>query len=345
MFISAYRPPPLPPVPSSARVASTAAAPPGLGFKSKTTNDRGAYFRKVETGPSTAYRGITGYLPEVAFDPKRYYVSPNGMDHYQTGPLDRPSVYMGGNANGHEADVGLSWDRVYDSRGRATYTDMAEGSDMRNPEHRFVMEKRGNLSVLVDGNGKEVATGAAAEARLKQLKPNFAFRPYWRTNNNGKNEWNNPKPGSAENVYFYPGEKFTMSVSDAGKGQIRLDIKGEDGISNVRFSKPIAAQGFGEGGAESFKRVNSIDQFYADSTGRHSVEKRNVIPTRTHTWNGGWESVTLLGRNGSRVPMAGSSFTEIRGADTAKKYDDIFKLWGFDNKKGGERVDIVPFSN
>jgi hypothetical protein len=59
-------------------------------------------------------------LPEVSFDSNRYFVSPWGADHFQTGPLDRPSVYLGGHAAGKEIDTGLTWDRVYDVEGRAT---------------------------------------------------------------------------------------------------------------------------------------------------------------------------------------------------------------------------------
>ena len=341
------RPAPRPAGPSAAGGATIAAAPaPGLGFKVVRGKDRGAYYRKVEAEPSKLYKGIagTGYLPQVSFDPKRFYVGPNGMDDWMTGPLDRPSVYMGGNANGHEADVGLTWDRVYDSQGRPTYTDNAEGSDMRDPAHRFAVEKRGTTKVLVDGNGREVARGADVDKKLKELRPNFAFRPFWRAP-----EWNNPKPGSRENVYFYPGEKFNMSVTVLGKGQVRLDISGADAFNNkVSFSKPIPAPGFGEGGLESFKRVNSIDQFYVDSKGvRHAVERTNVRPTRTVAHSGGWESVSLLRRPPAtgRVAMTGDKFTEVRGPDTYDRYHDIFHLWGFDKSKGGERVDIVPFSN
>jgi hypothetical protein len=86
------------------------------------SNARGAYFRKVASDARTTNIGIRGEgkLPEVSFDPARQYVSNAGVDHYMTGPLDRPSVYLGGRAANCEVDAGLTWDRVYDREGRAT---------------------------------------------------------------------------------------------------------------------------------------------------------------------------------------------------------------------------------
>ena len=82
---------------------------------------RGAYFRKVVSRPRTDAHGIRVVvrLPELTFDPAREYVAPGGQSDYRTGPLDRPSVYLGGTASNHEVDVGLTWDRVYDEGGAA----------------------------------------------------------------------------------------------------------------------------------------------------------------------------------------------------------------------------------
>src|SRR5688572_18533665 len=59
---------------------------------------RGAYFRKIESEPSRENKGITGVvrLPDVSFDPSRQFVNNDPGRSYQTGPLDRPSIYVGG---------------------------------------------------------------------------------------------------------------------------------------------------------------------------------------------------------------------------------------------------------
>lgn len=196
------------------------------GFKVKVQRrTRGAYFRKLQSSARVEYHGIrgVGFLPRVTFDPDCYYVSPEGPDHYQTGLLDRPSVYMGGHAAGKEMDVGLTWDRVYDALGRPTYSDSPEGIDGRDPAHRFVRTQSAGIPVLLDGNGAVVAEGTTeVSARMEQLRPNFAFRPFWRTTNEGGNQWNQPRPGAADNLYFSPGEKFAMSVRISGPERVRM---------------------------------------------------------------------------------------------------------------------------
>lgn len=67
----------------------------------------GAYYRKCVTAKDV-WSGITGrvVLPTITFDPQR--VNPAKPDQF----LDNPSVYMGGNANGQETDIGLTWEVV-----------------------------------------------------------------------------------------------------------------------------------------------------------------------------------------------------------------------------------------
>lgn len=250
----------------------------------------GAYFRKVESQPRVDVHGIraTIRLPRITFDPTREFVSPEGEGDYRTGPLDRPSVYVGGNAAGHEVDVGLTWDRVYDSH-------------------------------------------AAPQSE-------FAFRPYWRTTN-AKNEWHQPRVGALDNVYFRPAETITMTLVDAGRDTLRLEIVG----GRVHFSQTFEQRGFGVGAAQSFKRVSSIDQFTLDANGKRiGLEGRDVLPTRTRATGAAWIVVDLLDASGSPIAaLACGNAVEVRGKDTRARYDAIFVRSALDSH-GGESLDIIP---
>lgn len=46
-------------------------------------------------------------------------------------------------------------------------------------------------------------------------------------------------------------------------------------------------------------------------------------------------------RDGTRKPMTGAGFTEVRGRDLASRYGEVFKLSGFTDR-GGESLDLVP---
>lgn len=306
---------------------------------------KGAYFRKVTSEARLDYRGIhgTGHLPRVQFDPTRFYTSSNGIDHYETGPLDRPSFYLGGRTGGVEMDVGLTWDRVYDGT-RATFTDRPDLTDGRDAAHRFVRSTSAGQPAIVDGNGQVVAKGAAAVAeKLKSLTPNYAFRPVWRAIADGKNDWGTPELGSASNVYFYPGEKFDMQVDVVGKNRVKLTIASVDVEGGVSMSHTFAQDGAGVGAKQSFKRVSSIDQFYVKEDGsRKGRERLDVLPTTTVALGGGWDSVEIL-RSGKKAPLAmrGAGMSEVRGGDTAGRYDSIFHRYDL-NVRGGERIDIVP---
>lgn len=72
----------------------------------------GAYYRKVVSSKDL-WLGIGGKvkLPLITFDPAR--VNPAKPQQY----LDNPSVYLGGNANGQETDIGLTWEVIRDENG------------------------------------------------------------------------------------------------------------------------------------------------------------------------------------------------------------------------------------
>ncbi|MCX5792682.1 MAG: hypothetical protein NTY45_10810 [Elusimicrobia bacterium] len=320
------------PVPARCAGATTAC------LKSRVSSAKGAYFRKVESVPGK-YSAIaaTGVLPELSFDADRYHVPKGKEPGYTEGPLDRPSVYMGGSAAGHEVDCGLSLDRVYDVSGAPAYTDSPSLTDGGDPEHRlFIVDNK-----LVDANGRVVDADAASIAKKRKtgaLRGDYAFRPFWRTTNMEEgNLWHNPKIGTRDNVYFYPGERIEMKLSVIANGNVVLEINGKN-----NFSAAFNQDGFSKNANFTFKRVNSIDQFREKGNGeRGGNEGRKVMATRTAARNASWESAALTLADGSTVPLYGPLCAEIRGSDTAAGYGRIFSVSGF-SKAGGETINIVP---
>ncbi|MDP2339947.1 MAG: hypothetical protein Q8O67_03230 [Deltaproteobacteria bacterium] len=327
----------------------------------------GAYFHKIVSPRRSDAHGIRveGQLPEVMLDPRRFAVGGvvagdpiaatkrvleneptldaalTRLNDWRTGPLDKPSVYLGGRAGGQEADVGVSFDRVYDPAGRAVFTDLANGSDGRDPAHRFVFD--GPSRSLKDGSGVVVAAGDAAVKQFMidhKLQPSFAFRPYWRASPSepGTQNWNNP-PLSPEkaadwatkfnhvgapptNAYFYPGERFAMNVREAGRGQLRLDIRGAGVDANIpSFGVGIRASQFGAGRATEWKRVSSIDQ--------KGNEGGRVTPTSSMAIGMVWEkSEVLLGAARTPTALSALSPVQVRGHDLADSaiYDRTFNV-------------------
>jgi hypothetical protein len=72
---------------------------------------------------------------------------------------------MGGNANGHELDAGVSWSRHHNAKGLPTWTDSTTGTDGGDPARRFTKEK----GVVLDGNGKTITDRKV----LNRLQPNY----------------------------------------------------------------------------------------------------------------------------------------------------------------------------
>lgn len=250
---------------------------------------------------------------------------------------------MGGHAAGREMDAGLVWDRIYDHRSSPTYTDLPEGTDGRDARHRFTRTQDAGRPTVVDGTGRPVAGGTEEiEALMLRLRPDFAFRPFWRTMNREGNQWNQPRPGTPENRYFYPGERFSMTIEVIGANEIKLEIRLDDGPTGEQFSTTFRQDRFGVGRPQSFKRVNSIDQFSANPDGnRVGLEGRDVLPTLTTVTRGRWLEVVILSSRGGARSMTGPDFFEVRGGDVASRYDEIFLLSGW-NDDGGEDIDIIP---
>lgn len=72
----------------------------------------GAYYRKVLSSNDN-WLGISGMvvLPAIDFDSNR--INPAKPGQY----LDNPSIYMGGNADGQETDIGLTWEVIMTETG------------------------------------------------------------------------------------------------------------------------------------------------------------------------------------------------------------------------------------
>jgi hypothetical protein len=301
---------------------------------------RGAWFRKVSGAASVRHVGLEarGRLGLVALDPARYHAPAQGEAAWMEGPLDRPSVYLGGRADEHELDAGLTWDRVYDASGAATFTDQ-DGCDGGDPARRFVVK----ATSIVDGNGRALADDAAAALRPR-LRPNFAFRPFWRTTGSAGNQWHQPTVGSADNIYLYPGQRFLLRVEAAGVDRVRLLVRGEES-GGPTLDVTFRQEGFGRGAAQAWKRVSSIDQFrevVVDGRRlRRGNEGRDVLPTRSRVTSAAWFEVHLLGPAGARTPLMGRPHTEVRGADSAPVYARVFRRRSF-TSAGGEELDIVP---
>ena len=267
---------------------------------------RGSYFRKVESLPDLKETGIRGalVLPQVVFDPDRFLPPKPGQPVYREGPLDRPSAYLGAHTAAKEVDAGLAWDRVYDGKGRPTFTDLPEGTDGRDASHRFLV----------------------AESGGKKLQPNFAFRPFWRTTLGSGNQWHNPPKNDP--YYYYPGEIVVMALRVKSDGAMRLDIRSDTGRA---FKTAFAQDGFTAQEPRSLKRIVAIDQ-----SGNEGLD---VQPTRTQVVGARWLSVDLL-RGHDVAALAGDECQEVVGGDTAADYTDIFDITGL--PEGGEALAIRP---
>lgn len=301
-----------------------------------TGTARGAYFRKVQSEPRAELLGMhaVGVLPKVTLDPARWFSTTDPALSYQNGPLDRPSLYFGGRASNVEVDAGLTWDRVYDAQGRATWTDAPDsGSDGGEPARRFVRHPDGSVWS---------ATGVARAAGLAGLRENFAFRPFWRA----VGQWHNPPVGSTDNLYLYPGEGFRMQLKAVASGQLELAIT-HDGAGDRSMLVQLAAPGWGTGAAQSWKRVHSIDQFTVLDGKRVGLEtaKLDVIPTHTQLLAMQWTTVDLLKAGGARAGALDCSATVVKGADVVfqNHYADIFRLFE-QTESGAETSDVRPLA-
>jgi hypothetical protein len=320
-------PPRLPDPPSPATVkpktdvfseGTPPAALPGTPFPPPESGPPGAYYRKVISNPSADLLGIStaGVLPTPTFDPARQTPS---------GPLDIPDVYLGGtSASGEEVDCGLSWERVVASPGHPLFTDLPSGTDGGDAAHQFQQVGK----QWVDGAGHPVP---ANDPRIAQMKPDFAYHPYWRvTPSAQKSLAGNRDASDTHYTYLYPGQSFTMAFQVGADGKAALTVDSSHGVS---FAVHFDAQGFA-GQARSFKRAISIDQVGGEA-------RRKVAPTASTLTQGGWSSVMLKKVLGDPVPLTPAQGHAVAGSDTRPQFESIYKV-SSNSPNGGELLDILP---
>ena len=314
----------------------------------------GSYFRKVSSAAKTDFVGVrgAGTLPQVSFDPGRFGLSTLLWEDYRTGPMDRPSVYVGGNVNGNsEMDAGLSWMRVFQD-GRPIYTDNPQGIDSGDPHHRFYIDTSGAETRLFSLTGDLKLTGGQSIRDQRDqglIRPAFAFRPFWRFYKNNENIWRNPElhpdGTAAKNIYFLPGQDFELELLILGANSARLRV-GDPGFPPQRTcEKNLTPDLYGTGQPQSFKRVNAIDQYRRLGCADESPcgnENKLIIRTHSRAMGARWNKFSILqGPHLTEVPAAGSNFSEVTGSDTAAAYDQIFIVSGL-GPAGQEHLDIQP---
>lgn len=165
------------------------------------------------------------------------------------------------------------------------------------------------------------------------------------------NTWHNPlidnDPKTSPNVYFYPGQNINMSIKTGKNGQVTMTINSSDG--KTKFTQDFNAKGFGNGNAQSFKAVNSIDQFTVINGERKGLEglKSGVLPTKTKVEDATWELNSLKTGNKSE-PVTAKNSLEFRGSDTlpedfertqTKKGNNIVRELDIDpNEKAHQKI-------
>lgn len=163
----------------------------------------------------------------------------------------------------------------------------------------------------------------------------FAYRIFWRAAPEG---WGHPAKGSADDLYFRPGEGFIMTLRAREDGTARLDIKRRrDGRL---FTKVFAVSGLSSR-PRAFKRVHSIDQFRVEAGERVGNERHPAAPTAAYLDGGRWTRAQLLTPRG-RLPLTGARATEVRGIDAATRYQAVFATAGSLEPDGGEPMLVVP---
>lgn len=297
---------------------------------------RGAWFYKVATSkPSTQDIGIqaTGKLPDIKLDPRRYFEK---QGHHTDGPLDRPSVYLGGEVGGREVDAGLTWDRVYDSNGVPK-----KGEDNKDLFAFRPFWRSAKWDNPQKNHADEKNSKGCDERHRQDL----------------------PKECSLKNIYFSPGEEIEMGLKQLqttnDKMKIRMVIKNKTDPSKCLV---VCFDHTGKKSKGStWKRVNSIDQFRSEPCEKdpkeicrkgnerkkgEKLEQVKVLSTRSTAIGAKWESVRILRTSGNSKPLVtdknaqvivGGEFCAEYKALRHKSFND-----GKINEDGGQELSITP---
>jgi hypothetical protein len=323
----------------SGRNTATAQTPgvavaPAFAVTDGRPNEIGAYYRKVMTPAAADTVGIytrSGIIPEFTEDAARYFIRESDglagfnlteMNDPKTGSKDRPSIYLGGRSNNIEIDAGLAWSRVFAilpgaAQPSATWTREADASSRSD---QLVIVRQGADYIVKNTGGGQIAAGAAFQPNPEgavtvggiRLRPNFAFRPFFRSSDRTANAGYHSiaAAGGTNDSQFYAGETFTMELKQLANGDIRLTA---GGVQQTVYAATVG--GFG-GGAPSFKRVDSIDQ-----KGREGLatERTNATVVR-----GGWGITSILKSTGNEA-FAGSAGTTVKPVEfTQNTYNYLF---------------------
>lgn len=156
---------------------------------------QGAYYRKLVSSKDR-WLGIEGTvtLPTITFDKSR--IHPTKPEQY----LDNPSIYIGGNMDGQETDIGLTWEVIRDKDGNISKDRKAYRPFMRRTSHKsgekalyqnapaedkyyWYPEDKVTLSIkivensklrfIVEGEGKRFETDFEAAGYIKGNKGEF----------------------------------------------------------------------------------------------------------------------------------------------------------------------------
>lgn len=102
---------------------------------------QGAYYRKAMSSKDS-WIGIKGevVLPKLNFDSDR--MNPTKPKQF----LDVSSIYLGGNMDGQETDIGLAWEIIRDEKGVVSQERMAFRPFLRRTDH-----KSGQKNVYING--------------------------------------------------------------------------------------------------------------------------------------------------------------------------------------------------
>lgn len=326
-------------------------------------------------------------LPRFAIDRQRYHYATNGEAWTKTGPMDRASLYIGVQAfdakgiSLGKSDCGVAWQRVIDAKGSPTFTDRSDGTDMRDPKHRFTIlapnrpitlsvngsqvtvakeVKDGNGTLrfsfgrdqsgkefVMDSNNRIVCSGPNAFKNFQSttVQPNFAFIPFARIGSDWARLGDRSKQGNLH-MAFYPGEKIVMRLVATDENQLRFDVR-KPGSRNHIVGR-FAQEGVGVGNAQVWKNVVAIDQFSEDRNGKRcSNEGKRVIPTASRLEEAQVHQTTIF-HGGSTMRSPGiiqalhDSGQVTVGKDINSRKNKIFEI--LSSRPGMKKISVHPMA-
>lgn len=326
-----------------------------------TEGASGAYYRKVESVARTSTTGIRAVatLPTFRSDPTRQNDDPKLG---KTGPMDRPSMYMGAHAEttidgvpvSGEADIGLQYTRRFDSQNRPTY--VARG--LQNAGTRPTDDQ---LYYLGEDGEYYNQRGERYTGDKNGLVAHFTYTPFARLNEpalvNGRvtrnakgevaydNRYVPLSPPADQDRYFYPGERVEMSVqrSVGQNGGVTFSVQ-RDGAPPQEYTIDSVVLSRADADV-SVKRVTSIDQYVWLDGSVQSAESRkppSVDPTTATLSGAVWERVTVYDGATERW-MTGGEFRQVVPRDPGNRVNEgqTFNI-GSPTSKGGETISITP---